>query len=109
MDSLSVKEMQELQKELHRFYEDDWGELTPDCAEECLLWTIGEVGEVIDVIKKKGCRTIMNDSAVRSHFTEEVCDVLMHLTDFLISLGITSEEISDSFRAKQKRNLERWK
>ena len=53
MDSLSVKEMQELQKELHRVYEDDWGELTPDCAEECLLWTIGEVGEVIDVIKKK--------------------------------------------------------
>ena len=48
-------------------------------------------------------------TAVRSHFTEEVCDVLMHLTDFLISLGITSEEISDSFRAKQKRNLERWK
>ena len=93
MDSLSVKEMQELQKELHRVYEDDWGELTPDCAEECLLWTIGEVGEVIDVIKKKGCQTIINDPAVRFHFTEEVCDVLMHLTDFLISLGITPEEI----------------
>ena len=82
MDSLSVQEMQDLQKELHRVYEDDWGELGPDVAMESLLWTIGEVGEVIDVIKKEGCDAIMNDGAVRSHFTEEVCDVLMHLTDF---------------------------
>ena len=109
MDSLSVQEMQDLQKELHRVYEDDWGELGPDVAMESLLWTIGEVGEVIDVIKKEGCDAIMNDGAVRSHFTEEVCDVLMHLTDFLLCLDITPEEVSESFRAKQKRNLERWK
>ncbi len=101
--------MQDLQRELHRVYEDDWGTLGPDRAYECLLWTIGEVGEVIDVLKKEGTEAIMTNSDVRAHFSEEVSDVLMHLTDFLICLDIKPEEISASFRAKQKSNLERWK
>lgn len=109
MRFLSVDEMQFLQKELHQAYEDDWGPLCPEDAACCLLWTVGEIGEVTEIIKKQGTDEILHDPATHAHFTEEVCDVLMHLTDVLLCLGITPEEISTSFREKQKRNLERWK
>ena len=109
MDFLSVDEMQFLQRELHQAYKDDWGLLCPEDAAACLLWTAGELGEVIDILKKQGTGAILRDSAVHAHFTEELCDVLMHLTDVMLCLNVTPEELSRSFREKQKRNLERWK
>ena len=109
MKYLSVDEMQALQKELHQVYEDDWGTLNPEVAAHCLLWTVGEIGEVIDVIKKEGADAVVQDSGTHAHFAEELCDVLMHLTEVMLCLNVTPEEITESFRAKQKRNLERWK
>lgn len=37
-----------------------------------------EVGEVADIIKKKGDNHIMNDEETRNHFLEELSDVLMY-------------------------------
>lgn len=54
MNTLSVADMQNLQQELHDAYLDDWGPLEPETAPACLLWTVGELGEVIDIIKKRG-------------------------------------------------------
>ena len=62
-----------------------------------------------DIIKKEGEDAIISDPETHAHFAEEVCDVLMHLTDMLICLKITPEEVAESFRNKQKRNLRRWK
>ena len=109
MKPLTIDEMQELQLELRRAYEDDWGPLCPEVAAPSLLWTVGEIGEVIDIIKKEGEDAIINDPETHAHFTEEVCDVLMHLTDMLICLKVAPEEVAESFRNKQQRNLRRWK
>ena len=109
MNTLSAADMQNLQQELHDAYLDDWGPLEPETAPACLLWTVGELGEVIDIIKKEGVDAVLSDPETHARFAEEVSDVLMHLTDALLCLKVTPDEISESFRAKQKRNLERWK
>lgn len=108
MSVLSVEEMQQLQQELRNVYEDDWGQLCPEIATECLLWTVGELGEVIDVIKKHGTDEALNNPEVHAHLTEEICDVLMHLSDVMLCLKVTPEEITEGYRKKQKRNLTRW-
>lgn len=108
MSVLDVEEMQRLQKELRDVYEDDWGPHCPEIAAECLLWTAGELGEVIDIIKKHGVDEIIKDGEIHAHFAEEICDVLMHLTDVMLCLKVTPQEITDSYRSKQKSNLTRW-
>ena len=45
--------------------------------------------------------------AVQSHFTEEMADVLMYYTEILICHGITPEEISEAYRTKHRRNMDR--
>lgn len=105
----TVDEMLRLQRELHKAYKEEWDPLKPDFACSYLLWMLGEAGEMIDILKKKGAKAICDNPEVRAHFTEETCDLLMYLMDTLLCLGISAEELGESFRRKQKRNLTRWK
>lgn len=105
----TVEEMMELQRELHKTYEGEWDPLEPEFARSYLLWTLGEAGEMIDILKKEGTGAICGDPETRAHFTEETCDLLMYLMDTLLCLGISAEEVGESYRGKQKRNLTRWK
>lgn len=105
----TVEEMLELQQELHKAYEGEWDPLESDFACSYLLWMLGEAGEMIDVLKKEGTAAVCDDLEVRAHFVEETCDLLMYLMDTLLCLGISAEELGESFRRKQKRNLTRWK
>lgn len=109
MKPLTIDEMQTLQLELHDAYEDDWDPLGPSQATTSLLWTLGEAGEMIDILKKEGVGDVIRDPKIHTHFAEETCDLLMHLMDTLLCLKVTPEEIAECFRAKQKRNLNRWK
>ena len=52
---------------------------------------------------------MLNDEIVRTHFIEEMADVLMYFNDVLLCFGITPEEFSAIYRAKQERNMTRWK
>ncbi len=65
----------------------------------------GELGEVIDVLKKNGVDLVMQDPAVRAHFTEELSDVLMYFSDVLLSYGITPSELRTAYRKKVERHL----
>lgn len=107
--SLSLEEMQDMQKAMQEKYKPIWGGLSPEKAVEKMLWLHGELGEASDIIKKKGLQAILDDSEERNHFTEEMCDVLMYLNDVLICFGITPEEAESVYRAKIERNMKRWR
>lgn len=50
MTDFSIKEMLEMQKELQEKYKDKWEPISPETGRNKMLWMIGEIGEVIDII-----------------------------------------------------------
>ena len=108
MAVLSLTEMQQMQIKLQEKYADKWGGLSPEKARGKLLWLYGELGEVGDIIKKKGDDKIMDDPQTREHFAEELCDVLMYFNDIMLCYDITPEELSEIYRQKHEKNMSRW-
>lgn len=108
MTSLDFQQMQEKQRELQAMYKDKWPELCPEVGRDKLLWMITEAGEVADIIKKQGDKRIIEDSEVRNHFIEEMCDVLMYFNDIMICYEITPEELAKSYIEKHNTNMDRW-
>ena len=53
MDVLA-EEMQTMQRALQEKYKHKWEPICPEVGQNKLLWMIGEVGEVIDIVKKHG-------------------------------------------------------
>jgi len=104
----SLDRMQEIQTELQAKYLERWGGLSPEKGINQLLWMMIEAGEMADVMKKEGVEAIVEDPAIRAHFVEEVCDVLMYLNDVLLCFGITPEEVEAAYEAKHARNMKRW-
>ena len=60
------------------------------------------------VIKKNGDRNILSDPAVRMHFVEEMCDVMMYFNDVLLCYGVTPDEFTQVYREKHMHNMGRW-
>ena len=54
MDDFGINEMLDMQRALQEKYKDKWNPICPDRGKDQLLWMIGEIGEVIDIIKKHG-------------------------------------------------------
>lgn len=104
----SLARMQEIQAELQAKYLEKWGGLSPEMAASKLLWMVGEVGEVAEIIKKEGASEIMDNPETRRHFVEEVCDTLMYLNDVLLCFDITPEEVEEVYEEKHARNMKRW-
>lgn len=107
-DDFSIGEMQEMQKILQEKYKDKWEKISPEAGKHKLLWMIGEVGEVIDIIKKNGDRKAAEDTAVRADLVEELADVLMYYNDVLLCFGISAEELKQAYTEKFEKNMHRW-
>lgn len=108
MDNFGFIEMQEIQKELQEKYKDKWGGLSPEKGVQMLLWLYSELGEVGDVIKKNSTEAILNDKTVRSHFVEELCDVMMYFNDVMLCYSVSPEELKEVYLKKHERNMSRW-
>ena len=108
MEGFTIDQMQEMQRQLQEKYRDKWEGVAPKIGQNKLLGMIGEIGEVIDVIKQKGSGPIMADPAVRAHFVEEMADVLMYYNDVMLCYGISAEELKQSYSEKYMKNMERW-
>lgn len=54
MADFGLNEMLTMQRELQDKYKDKWEKISPEAGQNKLLWMIGEIGEVIDIIKKNG-------------------------------------------------------
>ena len=53
MDKFTISEMQEMQMLLQEKYKDKWEPICAEIGQNKLLWMIGEIGEVIDIVKKQ--------------------------------------------------------
>lgn len=100
--------MQKMQQELQEKYKEKWGGLPPEQARQKLLWLYGELGEVGDIIKKQGDEKILSDHAVRTHFIEEMCDVMMYFNDVMLCYHITPDELEKVYEEKHRFNMQRW-
>ena len=108
MDDFGIDEMLDMQRRLQERYKDKWRPICPDRGRDQLLWMIGEIGEVIDIIKKHGGETASRDAQVREHLIEELADVLMYYNDVLLCFGISAEELKKAYIQKYERNMQRW-
>ena len=108
MADFTVDEMLEMQRRLQETYRDKWGSLSPERGKAQLLWLIAELGEAIDILKKKRTAAVMEDAETRAHFIEEMADVLMYYMDILLCYGITSDDLKQAYTEKFQRNLTRW-
>lgn len=108
MNDFSMNEMLEMQRQLQERYKGKWEAIGPATGQNKLLWMIGEIGEVIDLIKKNGGEKASSQPEVRSLLVEELADVLMYYNDVLLCYGIAPEELKASYEAKFRRNLNRW-
>ena len=106
---LSLQEMQQLQLALEEKYKGWWEPLVPESGKSKILWMIGEVCEVSDIIKKDGNDRIMNDKETREHFLEEMADVLAYFSEVMLCYDIAPDELEESYRKKMEYNMTRWK
>ena len=108
MSDFSINEMQEMQKALQNKYKDKWEPISAEVGRNKLLWMIGEIGEVIDIVKKHGGTKASTDEELRCDLVEEMADVLMYYNDVMLCYGITAEELKAAYSAKFEKNMKRW-
>ena len=108
MKDFSINEMQEMQKALQDRYKHKWEPICPEIGQNKLLWMIGEIGEVIDIVKNNGGERACTDESLRRALVEEMADVLMYYNDVMLCYGITAEELKNSYSAKFEKNMKRW-
>ena len=108
MNEFALSEMLEMQRQLQEKYKDKWEPICPLNGKNKLLWMVGEIGEVIDIVKKNGGLRTYPEKEIRHDLVEELADVLMYFNDVLLCYGITEEELKEIYVAKFKRNMTRW-
>ena len=108
MADFSIGEMQEMQRILQEKYKRKWEPVDAATGRNKLLWMVGEIGEVIDIVKKNGGERAASDPALRAHLVEELADVLMYYNDVLLCYGILPDELKAAYTAKFEKNMTRW-
>ena len=108
MNNFSIHEMLEMQQVLQDKYKDKWEHISHKTGKNKLLWMIGEIGEVIDIIKKNGDTKAIENPELRKHLIEEMADVLMYYNDVLLCYGISEEELKETYISKFEKNMKRW-
>ena len=108
MADFTVREILEMQEALQERYKAIWEPINASTGQNKLLWMVGEIGEVIDIVKKRGGENAAADPALRRDLVEEMADVLMYYGDVMLCYGITSEELKAAYVEKFQRNMHRW-
>ena len=108
MEEFTINEMLQMQRALQEKYKDQWEGISVDVGKNKLLWLIGEVGEVIDVVKKHGGLKASSEENLLKELIEELADVLMYYNDILLCYDISSEELKKVYIEKFERNMKRW-
>ena len=108
MGDFTIEEMLAMQQTLQEKYKDKWEPICPETGKHKLLWMLGEVGEVIDIVKKNGDKRAVEDAPVRQRLVEEMADVLMYYNDVLLCYGISEQELKEAYEVKFQKNMTRW-
>lgn len=108
MADFGINEMLEMQRSLQDKYKDKWEPICIETGKNKLLWMVGEIGEVIDIVKKNGGEKATSDAELRKNLVEEMADVLMHYNDVMLCYGITADELKQAYTEKFQKNMKRW-
>ena len=108
MSDFKMEDMQAMQMALQEKYKHKWEPICPAVGQNKLLWMVGEIGEVIDIVKKHGGEKAVADPALRKDLIEEMADVLMYYNDVMLCYGITPEELQAAYQEKFQKNMTRW-
>ena len=108
MADFSINEMQEMQQALQDKYKDRWEPICPEIGQNKMLWMVGEIGEVIDIVKKHGAVNALTQEELRKDLVEEMADVLMYYNDVMLCYGITADELKQAYTGKFEKNMKRW-
>ena len=108
MTDFTINEMQKMQRALQDKYKDKWEPICAEIGQNKLLWMIGEIGEVIDIVKKHGGEKASTDIELRKDLVEELADVLMYYNDVMLCYGITADELKTAYSEKFEKNMKRW-
>ncbi len=108
MDDFGINEMLDMQRMLQKKYRDIWDPIGPQRGKDQLLWMVGEIGEVVDIIKKHGGEAASREVDLRGKLVEELADVLMYYNDVLLCYSISSSELKQAYVQKFKRSMNRW-
>ena len=108
MADFSINEMQQMQKSLQDCYKGKWEPVCPGTGKNKLLWMIGEIGEVIDIVKKHGGEKVCSDENLWKDLIEELADVLMYYNDVLLCYGVSAEDLKQAYTEKFEKNMKRW-
>ena len=79
MEQFTISEMQEMQMLLQEKYKDKWEPICAEVGQNKLLWMIGEIGEVIDIVKKHGGEQASSNPDLRRSLIEEMADVSLDM------------------------------
>ena len=107
MADFTMDEILEMQRALQEKYKHKWEPICPATGKNKMLWMVGELGEVIDIVKKNGDEAA-SDPGLRAALVEELADVLMYYNDVLLCYGITAEELKTAYTEKFEKNMNRW-
>ena len=107
--ALDMKDMREMQQALQARYAGWWEPVDAEHGKNKLLWLLAELGEAIQVVKRRSADEIMASGSTRHDFVEELTDVMMYFNDILLCYDISPEEFEEVYRAKHQRNMTRWK
>ena len=108
MSDFSINEMQEMQRSIQDKYKEKLEPIFPEIGKNKLLWMIGEIGEVIDIVKKHGGTKVSTDTGLRKQLVEEMADVLMYYNDVMLCYGISADELKEAYVDKYQKNMKRW-
>ena len=108
MADFSINEMQEMQQALQDKYKDRWEPICPETGQNKMLLMVGEIGEVIDIVKKHGAVNALTQEELRKDLVEEMADVLMYYNDVMLCYGITADELKQAYTGKFEKNMKRW-
>lgn len=108
MNDFSFADILDMQRTLQEKYKGQWEPIGPDTGRNKLLWMVGEIGEVIDIVKKHGDSKACTDASLRHDLVEELADVLMYFGDVMLCYGISAQELKETYVAKFQRNMNRW-
>ncbi|MDO5361082.1 MAG: MazG-like family protein [Eubacteriales bacterium] len=108
MSEFTINEMIKMQRALQDKYKDKWEPICPEVGQNKLLWMVGEIGEVIDIVKKYGGLKASQSEDLRKDLIEELADVLMYYNDVLLCYNISSKELKTAYVNKFEKNMNRW-
>ena len=88
MTSFTLEEILEMQRALQERYKHKWEPICPENGKNKMLWMIGEIGEVAEVLNKRAGRKFSEGEDLQTQLGTELADMLHYIVAIAAINGI---------------------